>query len=157
MMKNRIIKKVLSLTLCVSFLLSINTFVTNAETHWANEAANKLINMGVVSGYSDGSLKLDNTITRAEFAKIINKALGLTKKANVNFHDVTNDKWYYNEMLIAKGEGYMMGDDLGNSNPEASITRAETAVIVARVLSLYPKEHASFYDWNDIPDWAKDC
>lgn len=45
--------------------------------HWAEESINKCVKAGLISGYSDGTFKPNNTITRAEictmFAKMLNK------------------------------------------------------------------------------------
>ena len=150
-------KKIISLILSISVMLSMFAYSACAEnTHWAYNSAQELVNKGIVSGYSDGTLKLDNNITRAEFIKIINKSFGYTKKADVSFPDVADNEWYYEDMLIAKGEGYISGDNNGNANPEQNITRAESSVILARIFKLdTTKKDADISDLNEIPDWAK--
>ena len=71
----------LILSICVIFSMCVFTSY-GEETHWAYSFATLLIEDGVVSGYLDGSLKLDNFITRAEFIKIINKTAGFTEKSS---------------------------------------------------------------------------
>ncbi len=149
-------KKYISVMLAVAILLSLCVIPAYADSHWAEEYAKSLIEKGIVSGYEDGSLKLDNTITRAEFVKILNKSRNLTSKETVNFPDVSQDKWYYEEMLIAKSNGYITGDENGNANPEQNITRAESSVILARILELDTTDlNSDLTDINEIPDWAK--
>lgn len=149
-------KRILLIILSLSFMFSLCAFNANAETHWAQSISDELVKTGIVSGDESGDLKLDNNITRAEFVKIINKSFGYTNKANDNFPDVSEDKWYYNEFLIAKAQGFITGDNLGNANPEASITRNESAVILARVLQLDTSDNTTeIADIDLIPDWAK--
>ena len=40
---------------------------TDMGSHWADVTIGKLIELGVINGYGDGTFKPDNTITRAEF------------------------------------------------------------------------------------------
>lgn len=149
-------KRILSIILILSFMFSLCAFNANAETHWAQSISEELVKIGIVSGDESGDLKLDNNITRAEFVKVINKAFGYTNKADSNFPDVSEDKWYYNEFLIAKLQGVITGDELGNANPEAVITRNEAAVILARALKLDTTDSSTqIKDIDLIPDWAK--
>ena len=149
-------RKYISTILIVAIILSLCVIPVSADSHWAEEYAKSLIEKGIVSGYEDGSLKLDNLVTRAEFVKMLNKSRNLTTKETVNFPDVSQDKWYYEEMLIAKGNGYITGDENGNANPEQNITRAESSVILARILELDTTDSDSdLTDINEIPDWAK--
>ena len=104
-------KRLLSLLICLTLVASSLGMVTFAKDsdHWAYETVKGLVSDGIVSGDSEGNLNLDKSITRAEFIKTINKYFGLTKKADANYPDVASDKWYYNDLLIAKGEGYILG------------------------------------------------
>ena len=49
---------------------------------------------GYVRGYEDGTFRPNGNITRAEFAVIMNKVLGLQEAANNTFRDVKAGKWY---------------------------------------------------------------
>ena len=119
-------KRILSLLICAMLIISSVGVVGFADNnHWSYDFIKGMIADGVISGDQNGNLNLDNTITRAEYAKTINKYFGYTVKADSGFGDVTRDKWYYNDMLIAKGTGYMIGDASGNANPDAKITRAD--------------------------------
>ena len=48
--------------------------LTDITGHWAYEMINKLVGMGCISGYPDGTFKPDNAITRAEFTVVLVKA-----------------------------------------------------------------------------------
>ena len=104
------LKKGLSAILCVLLILQSGTFtVTAEEKHWAQDDADALIQKGVISG-DGGGLRLADKITRAEFAKVINRNFGFSIMDYINFPDVSEDAWYYNEMLIAKKAGYLTGE-----------------------------------------------
>ncbi|MBE7019899.1 MAG: S-layer homology domain-containing protein [Ruminococcaceae bacterium] len=150
-------KRILSLLICLTLIASSVSFVTLASDsqHWAYETVKSLVDEGIVSGDSFGNLNLDKSITRAEFIKTLNKYFGFTKRADSNFSDVGADKWYYDELLIAKGEGYIKGDASGNANPDSPITRAEVAVTVARILKLADGVLPAFSDADLIPEWAR--
>ena len=48
------------------------------NSHECLTAAEALASRGILTGYEDGSFRPDNSLTRAEFAAIIVRALGLT-------------------------------------------------------------------------------
>lgn len=150
------LKKGLSAILCVLLILQSGTFTVAAEEkHWAQDDADALIQKGVISG-DGGGLRLDDKITRAEFAKVINRNFGFSIMDYINFPDVSEDAWYYNEMLIAKKAGYLTGDDGGNASPDNPLSRAEACVVLARVIQLSPSDDnaLSFTDARTIPEWA---
>ncbi len=48
------------------------------KDHWAYEAVDKLIKAGLADGYSDGTFRGRQTVTRYEFAIVITKALAIS-------------------------------------------------------------------------------
>lgn len=83
-------------------ILPFSTFTFGEKTdifnHWMKDEAQYLMAKGVVAGYPDGSLRLDQSIGRAEFFKIINNVFGYSKKANIQFDDVKEQDWFYDEI-----------------------------------------------------------
>ena len=73
--------------------------------HWAVSYIRSMYNNGWVSGYPDGSFKPDNKITRAEVIVIVNKMTlrdTLLERPGVPpFTDLSEDKWYYNDVMAA--------------------------------------------------------
>ncbi|WP_034429820.1 S-layer homology domain-containing protein, partial [Caldisalinibacter kiritimatiensis] len=45
--------------------------------HWADVTVGKLVELGILDGYGDGTFKPNNTITRAEFSKVVRTSLKL--------------------------------------------------------------------------------
>ena len=59
------------------------------DEHWAFDEIANLVERGIIAGYEDGSFKPGNTITRAEWAKIMTGAAELPlNDLGVHFHDI---------------------------------------------------------------------
>lgn len=52
--------------------------------HWAYEAVNDMVKRGLVIGYEDGQFKGDRTMTRYEFAMIVERAIQKAKELNTS-------------------------------------------------------------------------
>ena len=106
---------------------------------WYYAAVSTLSNMGILNGYNDGTFRPNNTITRAEFAKI---AVCFYDYRNIqatnNFVDVKDGAWYENYVAIAAEIGLIEGYSNHTFRPNNSITRAETCTIVNRMLHRAP-------------------
>lgn len=154
-------KRILSIALLITILFSSFGMVSFASSdysgHWSEDIITSFIKEGIISGDEQGNVRPDAYILRSEFVKIVNRYYGFTKKADSNFSDVSPEKWYAEEFLIAKKAGYITGDNFGNATPEKNITRAEVCVILARLLKLDTVKSVSFADEADIPAWAKDA
>lgn len=127
------------------------------NNHWAASTINGYISRGIMSGYPDGTFRPEASVTRAEFVKMVNSVFGYNTPASISFGDVKSSYWGYNE--IAKGvmAGYVNGDENGNFNPEAPLTREEAASIICRIKGLAPNQSAisNYIDSGRIATWAK--
>lgn len=118
----------------------------------------------VISGYSDGSFRPDQRLTRAEFVKI---ALGVTNCVDCSnptqpektrysanpFPDVSLPAWYYYCIAIAKELKMVTGYGDGFFRPDREISRAEAAAILLRQshIKLMKAPKNAFLD---VPDYA---
>jgi len=75
-------------------------------------------------------------MTRAEFATIITRGLGLPVKNTLVFADVKETDWYYTYVNTAYSYGIIKGVSETEFNPNGTITREEVAVMVARAAKL---------------------
>jgi hypothetical protein len=129
-------------------------------SYWGYNAITSLATRGIVAGYPDGTFKPDNQITRAEFATILVKALGLSTTGTTGqFTDVTADAWYYGTVNAAASASLVsgMGDNL--FAPNALITREQMAVMVAKALGtkapvVNGTELSAFSDSSTVDSWA---
>lgn len=90
---------------------------------------------GIISGYGNGFFGPDDTLTRAQAVKIINRVFMYETKAEIDFSDVSEDAWYYEDVAIAVNAGYIKG--YGNSlfGPEDLLTREQVCVMLDNIMS----------------------
>lgn len=123
------------------------------SSFWAYPAIQNLNNRGLIKGYPDGTFKPSNTITRAEAASIIARALNLKKTKNPSFKDVKSTHYAYNEIAAVAEKGILSGREAGSFSPDGKLTRAEMATILKRAYQLTGTTAAKFTDVNS-KHWA---
>lgn len=123
------------------------TFTDLPSTHWAYNYIAEMVNRKVISGYPDGKFRPNNTITRAEFAKIMVTASGITpKKVNYSsFSDIPATNWAspFVESVKDYMTGYRTADGQYIFNPSAPATHEDVAVALVKLKG---------YDANRLPD-----
>ena len=124
--------------------------------HWAEKTLNEWQDKGLIAGRGNGGFEPDGTMTRAEFAKLVNRTMGFTAESAISFSDVTERDWFYAEVARAVAAGYAQGSG-GAFRPNQPVTRAEAATMLARALDLAANEERAnvFTDAASIPVWAK--
>jgi len=140
---------------------------TDINGHWARNEILAMHALGVVNGTGAGLFQPDNNITRAEFAAILVRALGLPQNYNGDsggiFNDVAATDWFADVVAVAFNANLVAGFDDGNFRPNYTITRQEMAVMLMRAWELLGLENASpadlsvFTDVSEISYWASDA
>jgi len=130
---------------------------TDVEDSWAASTLKDWMAKGWLSGYPDGSVKPDSNVSRAEFAAMVNRALGFTEKADIDFSDLAEGDWEYDQMAIAVGAGYIRGYDDGTMRPGNEVSRQEVAVMLAAMLKLNVSTAgtSTFSDADTIASWSE--
>ncbi|MFB9276251.1 S-layer homology domain-containing protein [Cohnella cellulosilytica] len=128
--------------------------------HWAEGAILEAAGKGLVSGYANGSFQPNAAVSRAEFAIMLMNALGTPAEeaAEYRFTDAAGiGEWARKAVAQASQAGIVSGYADGSFRPNANVSRAEIAVMLARAsrLSLSEGSPTSFADDRDIPAWAK--
>ncbi|MGQ9558556.1 MAG: S-layer homology domain-containing protein, partial [Desulfurispora sp.] len=101
----------------------------------------KLAALGIATGYEDGTIKPDQTITRAEFAAIVVRELNLGTNfapSNTRFKDVTASHWAGGYINVAVGKGILRGYPDGTFKPDAPVNYAEAITMLVRMLGYAP-------------------
>lgn len=98
-----------------------------------------LVKMNLMAGYPDGTLKLENNITRAEFSVLIMKMLGYTNdniefSTEKEFKDLKENHWAYKSVIKATELGYLSGYEDDTFRPSNNLTYAECCSIIVSVL-----------------------
>ena len=81
--------------------VATDTPFSDIAGHWAENTITRWADIGIVNGYPDGTFKPDEPITRAELAKIVTLAFGLTEKTATELNGIDPNEWYYNYVLTA--------------------------------------------------------
>jgi hypothetical protein len=142
---------------------------SDIANHWAKADIEQLAKLGIVKGMSDGKFAPDATITRAQFAAFLIRALGLSesKSSKATYTDVATTAWYFGVVEAANANGLVKGLPNGKFNPNGNISRQEMAVMVSRALKVAGKtttlttkeieeQLAKFNDKGQIANWASE-
>ena len=131
-----------------------NAYSDVSDTAWYSAAVSTLSKMGVISGYPDGTFRPNAPITRAEFAAMIARFDETAEAVDTPFTDISGH-WAENEISKAYGSGWVEGSSKTAFCPESSITRAETATLLNRVLHRLPETESDLLAdqivWPDDP------
>ena len=107
----------------------------------AIEVLNKEEHFNYVIGYTDGTIRPGNNISRAEIATIFFRLLkdDVREKymtTDCDFSDVASGAWCRRAIATLTNIGIIHGYTDGTFRPNAQITRAELATIIARFANL---------------------
>jgi len=104
--------------------------------HWAKDEVTALANKLIINGTGAGKFSPKRDVTRAEFAAMIVRALGLKASGEANFSDVASSAWYAEAVAAAAEAGIVNGYTDGTFRPNNKITRQELAAMVVRAQKL---------------------
>ena len=133
-----------------------DSFLDTAE-HWAKDYIAQMKQRGAVNGFEDGTFRPDQSVTRAEFVKMLGGLLRLESQAGTVFSDVTEDDWFYGAVYGAYEKGLIRGTAEDEFSPNADISREDAAVIIQRAWQLPGGGTNSFADSADISAYAADA
>ena len=109
-------------------------FTDVKKADWFYDEIGKAVAAGYINGYTDGTMKPNNPITRQEVSKIMVVVFGLseTESESANgFKDSSKiDAWAKVYVSILKDKGYISGYPDGTFRPTSPITRAEAVKII---------------------------
>ncbi len=109
----------------------------DVATHWAKDAVNNMGSRMVVSGTGDNLFSPELDITRAEFAAIMVRGLGLRLESEESiFTDVKQSAWYSSAVQTAYAYGLIAGYEDGSFRPNDKITREQAMLIVAKAMKI---------------------
>lgn len=127
---------------------------------WYGNAVHTLASLGIIKGIGNDQFAPNRTITRAEFAVIAMRFANLSATVTNPFTDIASNDWYYNAVTSAVSYGWITGYSDGTFRPYATITRAEVATIVNRMLARTADrdfvDSSAVTRFDDVPNtyWA---
>lgn len=133
--------------------------------HWAFASVERAAELGLVTGYSDGTFRPDTPVTRAQFVLMLWRMCSKPAAAKAaSFADASAD-WYQDALSWAVEKGYVNGLSDTRFGPDAPITRQQAMAILFRLnggqsgteLTLTGIYEQTFADSTTIASWAKDA
>lgn len=135
------------------------------STHWAFASVERAAELGLVTGYSDGTFRPDTPVTRAQFVLMLWRMCSKPAAAKAaSFADASAD-WYQDALSWAVEKGYVNGLSDTRFGPDAPITRQQATAILFRLnggqsgteLTLTGIYEQTFTDSATIASWAMDA
>lgn len=116
-----------------AFLTRENSFSDVAPDAWYNTAVSTLANVGIITGYPDGTYDPNGSMTRAELVSLIARFFTEIEPGDSQFNDIEGH-WAAKEINEAFINGIIDGYDDGSFKPDQSISRAEAMKIINGIL-----------------------
>lgn len=139
------------------------SFMDIPSGHWAERAVKVLSAKAIVNGVDEQHYSPTGQTTRAEFAALLVRLLGLQAGDSSPFNDVADNAWYAADVSAAFESGIVSGVTDGEFKPNAPITREQMAIMVVRALEhvngkqTTGSNHLNFSDRSDISSWAEEA
>ena len=133
--------KILALVVALAVLFVPVAFAEDAQVTPAEEqAVNHLAALGIMTGDEEG-LRPESNVTRAEFAAMIVRMMGLNdgmpQADDLPFDDIS-DSWAVNEICLVTELHYMNGVGGGKFDPQGNVTCEQAVKVMVSILGYEP-------------------
>ncbi|GAE89267.1 S-layer homology domain-containing protein [Acetivibrio straminisolvens] len=134
-------KKYIILSLILAAILCLNSLSVGAQSIPEIQAKNAdaLVTLGIMKGYEDGTLRLENKIKRSEFITLVVNLMGYNTDTDignvkVTFTDINKNHWAFNNIKLAIKYDLVSGYPDNTIAPNNDVTYAEALAVVIRAL-----------------------
>ena len=117
------------------------TSFKDANNAWYSDEINYAVAKGFIKGYSDGTFKPNQAITRAEFAQMISAFVKNGYPGTGSFKDVKGH-WASDAISALYGNKNIKGYGDGTFKPDQKLTRAEAVTILNSVFGRNTKSNS---------------
>ena len=128
---------------CLGIVSSIKKFSDVTSTTWCYKYITELASAGVISGYTDGTYKFNNTVTYGAALKLVMLAAGYGEQAP------TDSNVFSGYLAKARAEGIVTRTNVDLTKP---ITRLQVAQLAAGALKLDINSLSSIKPFTDTSD-----
>ena len=148
-----------SLTNSIYALIENEVSFNDAQGAWYEKTVNEMASRKIINGIGAGNFAGERSITRAEFAAILVRAMGLPSNGISTFGDVPTDVWYSGAVATAAQYGFVGGKGNNQFDPDANITRQEAMAMLQRAAKLTDFTGktgvlSAFSDSDSVDEWA---
>lgn len=138
-----------------------NVSFSDIGASYANSRIQTLANKFLVYGTSATTFSPTQNVTRAEFAAMLVRALGLNAKEVAPFQDVQATDWFASDVAAVYEAGLVKGVGDGKFDPNAEITREDLTVMLAKALNMLKvtksnPSKVTYADGASFASYAKD-
>ncbi|MDF2960459.1 MAG: xynA [Paenibacillus sp.] len=156
-----------SLTNSTYSVISNQRELSDVSNHWSKADVNDMSSRLVIQGVTETEFRPDAAISRAEFAAIVVRGLGIQSAPYAgSFSDVNPNNWFAGTVQAAINHKLINGYEDGTFRPDQNITRQEATAVLARAMSVaklktdisdadVTKILSDFTDGTLVADWAK--
>jgi len=136
----------------------------STEGHWATNCYDKGIELGLYTEFDIREGDLDSDIPRKLMAFMVsNHFYGIEinnyDSVEASIHDLDQGKPYQHEIIKSYGMGILTGYEDGSFKPNGTLTRAESATVINRILNENERVIPTFENvdkeayWRNDPDY----
>lgn len=143
------------------YVTAVFTDLDTTAYWWLIQPLQALYSAGYINGRTENTFAPGESITRAEFLKILLMELDLANtQSNVTFSDVQTSDWFYKYVASGAALGIVNGRSATEFAPNDLITREEIAVMTMRAVRVKnislgtTGSSAAFTDQDSIADYA---
>ncbi|WP_025849049.1 polysaccharide lyase family 8 super-sandwich domain-containing protein [Paenibacillus ehimensis] len=157
-----------AVTACCTFAVLDydKSFADVPEDHWAHRTLKVMASKHIVSGVTEHEFNPQGATTRAEFAAMLVRALGLkASPSGTPFRDVEPKAWYADAIAAVHEAGVVDGVTGTSFAPGEPVTREQMAVMLMRAYAFQggkaaepdAQQLAAYRDAGQISAWAEDA
>jgi len=144
------------LFVCAFLFISLPVFAGSfpdvPSDHENSDAIEYLYEEGIVNGYENGDFGPNNTVTRAEAAKIIvgGFSIGHDGSYSAEFTDVQSGDWFFPFVMGAKDDGVINGHEDGLFRPGDNVNLVETLKMVVLAGDVEVDDEVDEFIFTDV-------
>jgi len=136
-------------------IIGDKSFTDLSADAWYYNAIMSAVGAGYISGYDDNTVRPDAKLTRAEAAVIAYRAWGLDPEGKVTFADSASiGDWCESQIATMASKNIITGYDDNTFRPNETITRAEVATIIYRLIEMEKSIANSVASTNIKPNYG---
>ena len=140
-------------------------FTDVAKKDWFFDSVEYCVTNSLLTGTGNGLFQPNTTLNRAMVATVLYRLAGEPDVSiKTNFTDIAEGQWYTDAVVWAQSNAIVTGYEDNTFRPNASITRQEMAVMIARyakniaeIDTTPSSKKINFPDAASVASWAKDA